>query len=180
MLNQTLEIMAQCAVAVCAYIKCTLSARVDYTHVCIYKVVSMNKKNFAKEFEKTWNSYHSNEFEADLRDVIKTIPQKGFNTLIWGIGSLAEALCSQAKGRFPNLTFCHSAGVSRNTFFGHACQNSEDVDYQDFDVIILTPKKESKNIFINQILPRLTQKNGQKFFYLDSKKDQLFLRRIRL
>lgn len=140
----------------------------------------MNQKTFAKEFRKTWKSYHSNEFEADLRDVMKTIPPKGFNTLIWGIGSLAEALCSQAKGRFPNLTFCHSAGMSRSSFLGHACQNSEDVDYQDFDMIILTPRKESKNIFTNQILPRLTQKKGQKFFYLDSKKDQLFLRRIRL
>lgn len=142
------------------------------------KAVSMNKKNFAKEFEKTWKSYGPDMFVSDFREVMKTIPPKGLKTLIWGVGSLAEALCRQAKGRFPNLTFCHSAGRSRNSFLGHACQNSKDVDYQDFDVIILTPRKESKNIFTNQILPRLMQKKGQKFFYLDSKKDQLFLRKI--
>ena len=141
--------------------------------------VSMNQKNFAKEFDKIWKSYGSDAFEADFREVMKTIPLKGLKTLIWGVGSLAEALCSQAKGRFPNLTFCHSAGRSRSSFHGHACLYSKDVDYQDFKMIILTPRKESKNIFTNQILPRLTQKNGQKFFYLDSKKDQLFLRRIR-
>ena len=142
------------------------------------KAVSMNKKNFAKEFEKTWKSYVPLAFEADFREVMKAIPPKGLKTLIWGVGSLAEALCRQAKGRFPGLTFCHSAGRSRRSFRGHACQNSKDVDYQDFEIIILTPRNESENIFRQQILPRLTQKNGQEFFYLDSKKDQLFLRKI--
>lgn len=144
------------------------------------KDVIMNKITFAKKFKHIWKSFSSDAFDADFREVMKTIPPRGLKTLIWGVGTLAEALCRQANGRFPSLTFCHSAGRSRNFFFGHVCKDSKDVDYQDYDMIILTPRKESENIFHQQILPRLTQKNSQDFFYLVSKKDQLFLRKITL
>ena len=60
----------------------------------------MNKTTFAKKFKHIWKSFSSDAFDADFREVMKTIPPRGLKTLIWGVGTLAEALCRQANGRF--------------------------------------------------------------------------------
>lgn len=95
------------------------------------------------------------DLDLHLNDEIEGLCTTAKKILIYGTGTVCEQLLHRYPINLETVTFC---SIDGGNFEGHPIYKLEELDINDFDLILVTPKFSSKTIFRRVIRPLLNER----------------------
>jgi hypothetical protein len=147
-----------------------------------YNTTRVLTKSKQKAFD-SFCSVMANETYNYSNQNIKVLSEKLNHSqkriLIFGTGTTSTMLANIILRKSENISFCSSKITSMKKFFGFSCLPSNQVNYTDYDLILLTPHLESEDLYRSQISHVLKSHTVTEVYKLNANTSELNLVKLR-